>query len=430
MRDFHSLSTVEQLYRLAEIAHQPYTRSARERRACVALIFKLAPSTTPPVPPQSRDDEGGRSDKDKGSAVDAGVSAGEVASPYSRYLDPTPSYPRLIHSLHALSLLPSTRHSSLHLLFIQRARNPNDRWSGQMALPGGRQQAGETDYHTVVREVEEEVGLQLAAGSEVLYLGRMSDRHINSYGKVKPLAVCPFIFLLTTLHPPTLRLDRKEVGAAVWTPLSYFTSEAVRFGYMVHPLVIQTRDRWQRRGGRRKVEVGYRVKRMDSSLSAPSLAAQVPSASAAGSGARSLLPVKLPSLFSLPSVQFPALALPGEFETADGRRGVSLGDTLLYQPTATAGHTAASATSSHPAASPSSQLSTPVAPTSSLPIRSGEDPVESPSSSDADGEGDDGFSSKMEHDIDVAPGHHTPASTTIRACCCRCHSLPVSHVGF
>ena len=292
-----------------------------------------------------------------------------------------------------------------------------------MALPGGRQQAGETDYHTAVREVEEEVGLELAApaaadGSEVLYIGRMSDRHINSYGNVKPLAVCPFIFLLTTPTPPALRLDSKEVGAAVWAPLSYFTTESVRFGYMVHPLVIQTRDRWQRRGGRRKVEVGYRVRRMDNSLSAPSLPAQAPSSVAAGGGGvRGLLPVKLPSLFSLPSVQFPALALPGEFETADGRRGISLGDTLLYQPMPTTGHASASASASSSysiaASSPSPLLSTPVAPTSSLPIRSADDPIDPSTSStstrstDADGDGDDGFSSKMEHDIDVAPGHTT-----------------------
>ena len=420
MRDFHSLSATEQLYRLAEIAHQPYTRSPRERRACVALIFKLAASTTPPTTHTTPHTPTTPSTAPLPSLPPLPPPPSPPPSPYSRYLDPTPSYSRLIHSLHAVSLQPSTRHSSLHLLFIQRARNPNDRWSGQMALPGGRQQAGETDYHTVVREVEEEVGLQLAASpsaaggsSEVLYIGRMSDRHINSYGKVKPLAVCPFIFLLTTPNPPALRLDSKEVGAVVWTPLSYFTSEAVRFGYMVHPLVIQTRDRWQRRGGRRKVEVGYRVKRMDSSLSAVSLPSQTPSSSAAaGSGGRGVLPVKLPSLFSLPSVEFPALALPGEFETADGRQGMSLGDTLLYQPTVTtAAHQPSASTASSSASHHSPLLSNPVAPTSSLPIRSGEEPADSSSSSspahtsDADGgDGDDGFSSKMEHDIDVAPG--------------------------
>ena len=282
-----------------------------------------------------------------------------------------------------------------------------------MALPGGRQQPGETDYHTAVREVEEEVGLRLeGSGEEVLYLGRMSDRHINSYGNVKPLAVCPFIFLLTTPHPPVVRLDSKEVGAVVWTPLSYFTAPSVRFAYMVHPLVIQTRDRWQRRGGRRRVEVGYRVRRMDSSLSAPSLHTPSPSpSSTAGSGVAGLLSGKLPSLFNLPSVQFPALALPGEFETADGRHGVSLGDTIIYQTSATADHTSSTAAVPSASTPASSLLSTPVAPTSSLPLRSADATADSshppaPPSHDADGDGDsdDGLSSKMEHDIDVAPG--------------------------
>ena len=278
-----------------------------------------------------------------------------------------------------------------------------------MALPGGRQQSGETDYQTAVREVEEEIGLRLGDGSgsgEVLYLGRMSDRHISSFGNVKPLAVCPFIFLLTSPIPPTLRLDSKEVGAVVWTPLSYFTRHAVRFGYMVHPLVIQTRDRWQRHGGRRKVEVGYRVKRMDNSLSAPSLVAPAaPSSTAAGSagGVLGLLPVKLPTLFSLPSVHFPALALPGEFETADGRRGISLGDTLIYHPTTSRSHaysSSASSSSSSSLTAPSPLLSTPVPPTSALPIRSADDSPDSPAMSSDD----ELSSSKMEHDISVESG--------------------------
>ena len=46
-RDFHSLSVKDQLYRLAEVAKLPYRRSSRERRACVALIFRLATPHTP-----------------------------------------------------------------------------------------------------------------------------------------------------------------------------------------------------------------------------------------------------------------------------------------------------------------------------------------------------------------------------------------------
>ncbi|CAM9401160.1 unnamed protein product [Phaeothamnion confervicola] len=47
------------------------------------------------------------------------------------------------------------------LLLIQRAHNPRDLWSGHLALPGGRQEPGESDLQTVVRECREEVGLKL-----------------------------------------------------------------------------------------------------------------------------------------------------------------------------------------------------------------------------------------------------------------------------
>ena len=34
----------------------------------------------------------------------------------------------------------------IELLFVRRAINPRDRWSGQMAFPGGRQNINETDH--------------------------------------------------------------------------------------------------------------------------------------------------------------------------------------------------------------------------------------------------------------------------------------------
>ena len=52
------------------------------------------------------------------------------------------------------------------ILFIRRAVNPKDTWSGHVALPGGRQDAADRgcDEATAVREVREEVGIDLATG--------------------------------------------------------------------------------------------------------------------------------------------------------------------------------------------------------------------------------------------------------------------------
>lgn len=64
-------------------------------------------------------------------------------------------------SLSSLASQPWTADSQLELVFMQRAKNPNDRWSGQMSFPGGRQEKGETDEQTVIREVREEIGWNL-----------------------------------------------------------------------------------------------------------------------------------------------------------------------------------------------------------------------------------------------------------------------------
>lgn len=116
--------------------------------------------------------------------------------------------------------------AQLEMLYMQRAQNPRDRWSGQMAFPGGRQERGETDEQTVVREVREEIGWDLddrydAAGargqgsrsrrasfvhvidlnlpvllvslsSHFVRLGQLDDKPMDGLKNVKPLAVAVF----------------------------------------------------------------------------------------------------------------------------------------------------------------------------------------------------------------------------------------------
>ena len=45
-----------------------------------------------------------------------------------------------------------TENAQLQLLFIKRSVTPLDQHSGQIALPGGKKEAGETDYQCAVRE--------------------------------------------------------------------------------------------------------------------------------------------------------------------------------------------------------------------------------------------------------------------------------------
>ncbi|MCH8204370.1 MAG: CoA pyrophosphatase [Candidatus Hydrogenedentes bacterium] len=108
----------------------------------------------------------------------------------------------------------------LSALFIQRAEHPNDPWSGQMALPGGRSEPCDPSLDAAARrETREEVGLEL---TEEMLIGRLSDisgGRLSMHG----LAVSPFVFH----HPgPAGLTPNYEVAATVWVPLSHLGDPA------------------------------------------------------------------------------------------------------------------------------------------------------------------------------------------------------------
>jgi 8-oxo-dGTP pyrophosphatase MutT (NUDIX family) len=111
-----------------------------------------------------------------------------------------------------------------HVAFIQRPTRDGDRWSGQMALPGGkRDPADETAVATAVRETREEVGLVLPPPA-----GRLDDVRGRLYAGV----VATYVFVLD--ERPELRPAPGEVAAAVWIPVSTLLSveAAVRYRWL------------------------------------------------------------------------------------------------------------------------------------------------------------------------------------------------------
>jgi len=110
----------------------------------------------------------------------------------------------------------------LEILLIKRAERGDDPWSGQMALPGGRYDAGDADLQaTAVRETREETGVDLSAAER---LGALDDLHPRT-SVLPPVVVRPFVFALT--HRVDL-VPSDEVQRAFWLPLGRLSEPGVR----------------------------------------------------------------------------------------------------------------------------------------------------------------------------------------------------------
>ena len=111
------------------------------------------------------------------------------------------------------------------VLYIRRATSRADPWSGHVAFPGGKRDEGDSsDKQTAVREVAEEIGLDLRdEGGPFSFLGQLDDRPIMSGGSVHAdSSYSAFVFLQKqgTLTPP-LALQATEVAACGWVPLAH-----------------------------------------------------------------------------------------------------------------------------------------------------------------------------------------------------------------
>jgi 8-oxo-dGTP pyrophosphatase MutT (NUDIX family) len=100
------------------------------------------------------------------------------------------------------------------LLFIKRADYPADPWSGQVAFPGGREEAGDASLaDTAVRETREETGIDLRNDGTVI--GALDDLRPQTSG-LPAITVRPYVVLL---HRANSVLLSDEVALAFWVPL-------------------------------------------------------------------------------------------------------------------------------------------------------------------------------------------------------------------
>lgn len=111
---------------------------------------------------------------------------------------------------------------AVDVLFIKRATRAGDRWSGQMAFPGGRREKEDsTQLETAIRETKEEVGLVLTKHS---FIGNLDDVQARKSGKLLNFKISPHLFVVEDQKMDFI-LDKNEVEQVFWIPLEHLLNK-------------------------------------------------------------------------------------------------------------------------------------------------------------------------------------------------------------
>ena len=148
-------------------------------------------------------------------------------------------------SLNSFFNQPWVQRGDPEILFIKRAARVGDRWTGHVALPGGKHEEGDqSDMATSIRETLEEIGLDLATEHSA-NIGNLPERVVTtSWGTVPLMVLCPFVFLLTRYDLPPLRLQPSEVSSVHWVSMRALLAPSLRTYERA-----DVADRLARRGG-------------------------------------------------------------------------------------------------------------------------------------------------------------------------------------
>lgn len=111
--------------------------------------------------------------------------------------------------------------NEIEILFIKRTKRGNDRWSGDVAFPGGFIDINENDKQGVIREVYEELGLNLSNPKEYYWLGRLKNIQLGH-----ERTITPHVFCYLGKNEPILKIAENEVADAKWININVFLNKS------------------------------------------------------------------------------------------------------------------------------------------------------------------------------------------------------------
>ncbi len=140
-----------------------------------------------------------------------GVAAHKKMLPPGRVLKAAPTESARVKKSSVLLLL-FEEEQDLMACLIKRPQHMKHH-AGQIALPGGRMEAGETAIETALRETEEEIGV---GADKIEVIGQLSEFYVE----VSRFSIRPIVGWLH--ERPVLRLCNDEVEKVIYFPLRKF----------------------------------------------------------------------------------------------------------------------------------------------------------------------------------------------------------------
>ncbi len=117
----------------------------------------------------------------------------------------------------AVALVLAGDAADLNVCLIRRAEHESDRWSGHVALPGGRVDPIDlSPREAAIRETREEVGLRVERSP---YLGSLGAQPITRNGRPTDMLLSSYVFHLGEVLEPFT--PNGEVAEAFWVPLRH-----------------------------------------------------------------------------------------------------------------------------------------------------------------------------------------------------------------